>query len=211
MILTERMPNACYTVVVTSGHLLFQHFVNRHCNDYSANLHLSVAKAPSACGGHRKTYHICQHVSKFSRSANNNNKLKYCSETEEACVNNADCLGASNKCEEGSNSWGLFEIELPIVVPHVCWNTGMNTGAHKRCKDKLGGGTDQPAQTTWKMYTRPTSNNDGLNCRRASVVITPQPTPAGGFSPNDDIDVWDSSGCLAEPTPTPTMSTTTPP
>ncbi len=28
---------------------------------------------------------------------------------------------------------------------------------------------------------------------------------------NPVVDVWDSSGCLAEPTPTPTMSTTTPP
>jgi hypothetical protein len=135
-------------------------------------------------------------------SANNNNKLKYCSETEEACVNNADCLGASNKCEEGSNSWGLFEIELPIVVPHVCWNTGMNTGAHKRCKDKLGGGTDQPAQTTWKMYTRPTNNNDGLNCRRASVdeiAVTSPPTIEGSFTEDPEYDVWEASRCFLDP------------
>ena len=95
-------------------------------------------------------------------------------------------------------SWGLFEIELPIVVPTVCWNMGLTTTNDKHCKTlvEANGGADQPTKVTWRMHTAPTNQNDGMNCRRAAVdeiSATAPPTIYGSFSEDENYDVYDAS------------------
>ena len=90
-------------------------------------------------------------------SANNDNGLKSCSETGEACVNNADCPGAGNKCQTRSDSWGLFEIELPIVVPNICWNEGTTFNDDKSCKDQNKNQAAPAPTGNGRRKTRPTS------------------------------------------------------
>ena len=107
----------------------------------------------------------------------------------------------------------VFEVALPLKVPADCWNNGTDISSHKKCDDvePLGSAENPGGSLSIVMLTAPTGNNDGLNCRRASIVITNQPTPSGGFTPDDDTDVWDSSSCLTEeptvgPTPAPTAA-----
>ncbi len=141
-----------------------------------------------------------------ANSARNDGKActtdKYPSPPYTTCTRNSDCPGDDNKCKgiPTDKSWGLFEVALPLKVPAACWNYGTDISLHNKCDDvETPGSSENPGGSlSIVMLTAPTSNNDGLNCRRASIVITPQPTPSGGFSDDDTTDVWDSSGCFSE-------------
>ena len=55
---------------------------------------------------------------------------------------------SANKARDDKFSWGLFEIELPIVVPDECWNMGLITTLHNWCRNIVGQPQDQPAKVT---------------------------------------------------------------
>ena len=50
--------------------------------------------------------------------------------------------------ENTKYSWGLFEIELPIVVPDECWNMGLNTANHNWCSNIVEVSISAQATTT---------------------------------------------------------------
>ena len=143
----------------------------------------------------------------------------YAAAGDPTCTRTSDCtapLKYKGIPIRPAKSWGLFEVALPLKVPADCWNNGTDISSHKKCDDvePLGSAENPGGSLSIVMLTNPTNNNDGLNCRRASIVITNQPTPSGGFTDDDDTDVWDASSCLTEeptvgPTPAPTPTTTT--
>ena len=68
---------------------------------------------------------------------------------------------SANKARDDKFSWGLFEIELPIVVPDECWNMGLITTLHNWCRNIVGQPQDQPAKVTWRITSGATTSCPG--------------------------------------------------
>lgn len=85
-----------------------------------------------------------------------------------------------------NEGWGLFELELPVVVPEGCWNADEETQNHVVCEASS-------ASLVYRMASLDASSNDGLNCETQAFVAfedptraptTGDPTPAPSFEPS---------------------------
>ncbi|KAH8068069.1 DNA binding protein [Aureococcus anophagefferens] len=85
-----------------------------------------------------------------------------------------------------NEGWGLFELELPVVVPEACWNADEKTRNHVVCEASS-------ASIVYRMASLDASSNDGLNCETQAFVAfedptraptTGDPTPAPSFEPS---------------------------
>lgn len=128
-----------------------------------------------------------------------------------------------------NDGFGLFELNLPVIVPSECWNVGDNISQHVGCATGA-------ASLVWRAPSDPVGEpNDGFNCpsfdalgendgNTSNYTTAYQPslapsTPAstGSRMSNNTSYMPTSSGAVLTPTPTtlpsvhfPTTAPTTP-
>ncbi|KAH8047459.1 DNA binding protein [Aureococcus anophagefferens] len=87
--------------------------------------------------------------------------------------------GASHLIFSSNQGAGMFEVELPLVVPDGCWNTGDDVDDHVACSS----GTT--ADVKCLGPSDKAESNDGFNCPFNTNIFVPTSAPTVGPTLSD--------------------------
>ncbi|KAK7250294.1 hypothetical protein SO694_00007247 [Aureococcus anophagefferens] len=87
--------------------------------------------------------------------------------------------GASHLIFSSNQGAGMFEVELPLVVPDECWNTGDDVDDHVACSS----GTT--ADVKCLGPSDKAESNDGFNCPFNTNIFVPTSAPTVGPTLSD--------------------------